>query len=488
MKKRFLLALAALSFCGFASAEEYWIIKDGQLDENAVQKPYTPKDAVFDTIIGGATAPDGTISAKYVHDTAAYKDVRFDLSAKPLDLTKTWILHIEYCVPTAADSVTYNTYAGYKEVSLLDGTKAAFRFGFDSVIDSMNVDAMHGYCAIQGAVDAIEAKGAWMTKEVYVFSTPGSQLINSFVMSYAREVILNDISNEPIYIKNLGFVDRDMNLAADEKTSKPFYAEDFSPMGISVTGDGSAAEQNYPQEAWHGGVVPANGDKTKKLNLLCTRVWDKPYDASKIYATENNHAAKVVSKDVVLENIAIPAGYTDDKIQISMLIKYCALGTATDDAAWLAAEETPVDKGFNVSVSFDTDATLTPLYADSVLQGSWRWETVSVNRPAGATSLSLTLGKKVNFSYYVNQILVGAPGFSDVDESSSSLEDAAVIYFDGESIVAEGATKVEVLSLNGVVLASANGSSVNASGLADGAYIVRAFSANGVTAKTIIKK
>lgn len=169
-------------------------------------------------------------------------------------------MHIEYSIPTASDSVNYNTYAAYKEVSLNDGTKAAFRFSFDSESDSMNVDAMHGYCAIQGAVDAIESKGAWMTRDLYVFSTPSSQVINSFVMSYAREVLTNDISEEPAYIKNLSFV---------SGATKPFYAEDFSPMGISVTADGSGAEVAFAQEQWHGGIVPSkSADETKKIEFV----------------------------------------------------------------------------------------------------------------------------------------------------------------------------------------------------------------------------
>lgn len=480
MKKRFLLALAALSFCGFVSAEEYWIIKDGQLNDKISQKPYTPDLTVFDTIIGGVEAPDGTACAKYVHNAAAYKDVRFDLSKDPLDLNKTWIMHIEYSIPTASDSVNYNTYAGYKEVSLNDGTKAAFRFGFDSELDSMNVDAMHGYCAIQGAVDAIESKGAWMTRDLYVFSTPSSQVINSFVMSYAREVLTNDISEEPVYIKNLSFV---------SGATKPFYAEDFSPMGISVTADGSGAEVAFAQEQWHGGIVPSkSADETKKLNLLCARVWDKPYDASKIFAAEINHAAKVVSKDVVLADIAIPEGYDCDKIQVRMLVKYCALGTATDDAAW-ALED--ADRSYNISASFDNDLTLTQLNSDN-LKGAWNWVTAKVDVPNGAKSISINFGKKVSFAYYVDQIYLEKPAecVVGVDEVNSDLTAVAVYPNPVTDVVyaAENASKMEVISLTGAVTASANGSSVNVSGLAAGTYIVKVYTTNGVATQTIIKK
>ncbi|HQJ89818.1 MAG TPA: T9SS type A sorting domain-containing protein, partial [Paludibacteraceae bacterium] len=260
-------------------------------------------------------------------------------------------------------------------------------------------------------------------------------------------------------------------------------------MGISVTADGSGAEVAFAQEQWHGGIVPSkSADETEKLNLLCARVWDKPYDASKIFAAEINHAAKVVSKNVVLGDIAVPEGYDCDKIQVRMLVKYCALGTATDDAAW-ALED--ADRSYNISAFFDNDSTLTQLNSDS-LKGAWNWVTAKVDVPNGAKSISINFGKKVTFAYYVDQIYLEKPAecLVGVDEVNSDLTAVAVYPNPVTDVVyaAENASKMEVISLTGAVMASANGSSVNVSGLAAGTYIVKVYTTNGVATQTIIKK
>ena len=70
MKKRNLLAMAALSCFAFsANAEEYWVIKDGKLNEAIVQMPYDEtENPVYDKLTDG----DATKGASYKHNDAAY--------------------------------------------------------------------------------------------------------------------------------------------------------------------------------------------------------------------------------------------------------------------------------------------------------------------------------------------------------------------------------------------------------------------------------
>ena len=97
MKKRNLLAMAALSCFAFtANAAEYWVIKDGKLNEDIVIMDQT--DAVFDVLKSG----DATTGASYQHNENQYKDVQLDLQKLPVSLKSTWILEMEYKVPATA--------------------------------------------------------------------------------------------------------------------------------------------------------------------------------------------------------------------------------------------------------------------------------------------------------------------------------------------------------------------------------------------------
>ena len=98
MKKRNLLAIAALSCFAFsANAEEYWVIKDGKLNEDITIMPNT-NDAVFDDLKPG----NATTGASYLHKENPYKDVQIDLTSFPVSLKSTWILEMEYKVPATA--------------------------------------------------------------------------------------------------------------------------------------------------------------------------------------------------------------------------------------------------------------------------------------------------------------------------------------------------------------------------------------------------
>ena len=69
MRKRNLLAMAALSCFAFtANAVEYWVIKDGKLNENIVIMP-NETDPVIDELKDG----DATTGATYKHNEVHLK-------------------------------------------------------------------------------------------------------------------------------------------------------------------------------------------------------------------------------------------------------------------------------------------------------------------------------------------------------------------------------------------------------------------------------
>jgi hypothetical protein len=97
MKKLSLLVLAGLAAMGTASASRFDVIKDGKL-VNGIQMPYPETTTAFDKLEEGK-GPDGKDAMVYTHG-AGYKEVRIDFKEKGNmpDVTKTWVLGIEYAV------------------------------------------------------------------------------------------------------------------------------------------------------------------------------------------------------------------------------------------------------------------------------------------------------------------------------------------------------------------------------------------------------
>ena len=97
MKKGIILAMAFSCFALTANAVEYWIIKDGKLNEKITQMPYE-EEKVYDVLVDG----DTYTGASYKHNESPYKDVRLDLSQLPISLKGTWVMEMEYKLPETA--------------------------------------------------------------------------------------------------------------------------------------------------------------------------------------------------------------------------------------------------------------------------------------------------------------------------------------------------------------------------------------------------
>jgi len=489
--KKTLLAFSALSLCAAISAnaeERYYLIKDGQVVDGAVQRAYyvpgkTDADVepgAYDTIISGKEY-DGRKVAAYVHGNAQYKDVRFDLSEAPIDLTKTWVMTLKYRMPFIADSVNYNTYQAMVDCSANDGTKPAIFFGLSAEADSMALNTMDYMFNVQAAYESFKAEGDWMTKELYLVAPSFLKEAKSFIMGYGRETSLNrDITEEPLYIEELSF---------HSAGEFPFFAEDFSPRKSNVWSD--VGKLNIADTEWKSGAKFDVGKKT----VSSVRIWNKPWDDSEVPATEIAHAVNCAQAMgwFEIQDIALPAGAAS--IAVHALVKSDV--TDKNQAAWDALAETPAERPVTVLAKFD-DGTETPVFPDYVRKSQWEWAIGEVAVPAGATKVSLRfVSSDCEVALLTNEVLVSqapidlSPYFAKAASNGvvdfSSVPGAEVYVADDVVVAAENATKVEVISLNGVIAASADANSVNIAGLAEGVYVVRVTTAEGVAA-AIIKK
>lgn len=487
--KKTLLAFSTLCVALSATAEErYYVIKDGQVVDGIVQRAYyvpgktdaEVEPGAYDTIISGKEY-DGRKVAAYIHGKELYKDVRFDLSEAPIDLSKTWVMTLKYRMPFIADSANYNTYQAVKDCSADDGTKPAIFFGLSADPDSMAMNTMDYLFNVQAAVESFRANGDWMTKELYLVAPSFLKEAKSFIMGYAREgKPTHDISEEPLYIEELSF---------HSAGEFPFFAEDFSPKMSNVWSDSPALNSTTAQ--WKSGATFEVGDEA----LFSARVWDKPWDDSEVPATEIAHAANLLKpmKFLTIKDIALPEGVSS--IAVHALVK--ASITEKNQAKWDAMAETPEGRPVTVLATFD-DGTEAPVFPDYVRKSQWDWAISEVAVPAGAKSVSLKfVSSDCSVALLLNEVLISkapidlTPYFGKAASNGvvdfSSVPGAEVYVADDVVVAAENATKVEVISLNGVIVASADANSVNIAGLAEGVYVVRVTTAEGVAA-AIIKK
>jgi hypothetical protein len=470
MKKRNLLAMAALSCFAFtANAAEYWVIKDGKLNENIVIMP-NETDPVIDELKDG----DATTGASFKHNEVAYKDVQLDLAKLPVSLKSTWVLEMEYKVPaTALDAAGLSA-------SLWAGKKPMFIFGMYAD-DAETLKANKKYIDVTKADIniAIDGKFAaqadtWTTVRKYVYAHPSVDSCKILTLSYCREI---EESLDPIYIKNLKFVDCN-------GARKPFYAEDFQRVGVhrlAVYSDNTSFGKMTPA-GMTGGIVLKSDDL-----ILFPRSWeDNGHDGSWFMDTENLHALCVPagSADIRIDDIEIPEldPGMGGKISFKAFMKNkWAEGSGFESA-------TDEQRVIPAVVEFDNGATVN--ITDSLMDGQWDHIVSLIAVPAGAKTLSLVFKSNANYGYLVDNIHLGVhEGGDNVADIESDLAIEVSPNPATDIITVSGdVEKIEVIALNGAIVASAEGNQANIASLAAGSYIVKAYTAEGIAFKSIIKK
>ena len=463
MKKRNLLAMAALSCFAFtANAAEYWVIKDGKLNENIVIMP-NETDPVIDELRDG----DATTGASYKHNEVAYKDVQLDLAKLPVSLKSTWVLEMEYKVPASALDA-----AGLSS-SLWAGKKPMFIFGMYPETDE--------YYDVTNAPIRIDIDGkftaqadTWTTVRKYVYANPSVDSCKVLTLSYCREVA--DVM-DPIYIKNLKFID-------GEGAQKPFYAEDFQAVG-------SKRFQVYLDNTCYGILRDKDvaGGKIWGSSDLITfvRSWENNgHDGSFFMDTENKHALLVPAggADIRIDDIEIPE--LDPGMGGKISFKAYMKNKWVEDSGFESA--TDEQRVIPAVIEFDNGTTVN--ITDSLMDGQWDRIKSQIPVPAGAKTLSLVFKSNADYAYLVDNIHLGVhEGGDNVADIESDLTIEVSPNPATDIITVSGdVEKIEVIALNGAIVASAEGNQANIAALAAGSYIVKAYTAEGVAIKMIIKK
>ena len=465
MRKRNLLAMAVLSCFAFtANAAEYWVIKDGKLNENIVIMP-NASDPVIDELKDG----DATTGASYKHNEVAYKDVQLDLAKLPVSLKSTWVLEMEYKVPATALDPT-GPHSG-----LWGGKKPMFIFGMYPETDE--------YYDVTNAPIRIDIDGkftaqadTWTTVRKYVYANPSVDSCKILTLSYCREI---EESLDPIYIKNLKFVDCN-------GASKSFYAEDFQGVGVARFKEylDNTCFGRLRDKDVAGGKIWGSSDV-----ISFVRSWENNgHDGSFFMDSENKHALLVPAggADIRIDDIEIPE--MDPRMGGKISFKAYMKNKWVEDSGFESA--TDEQRVIPAVIEFDNGATEPIQITDSLMDGQWDHIVSLIAVPAGTKTLSLVFKSNANYGYLVDNIHLGVhEGGDNVADIESDLAIEVSPNPATDIITVSGdVEKIEVIALNGAIVASAEGNQANIATLVAGAYIVKAYTAEGIAFKSIIKK
>jgi hypothetical protein len=283
---------------------------------------------------------------------------------------------------------------------------------------------------------------------------------------------------DPIYIKNLKFID-------GEGAQKPFYAEDFECVGAQIHLYANNSSWGIPNKLketdWAGGKKISSDDL-----ITLKRLWEENgHDGSWFMDDENYHALFVPAggADITIAGIEIPAELSNGgKIAFKAFIKNVwvegsGFESATDEQRIISA-----------TIKFDNGTEIQ--ITDSLMDGQWDAINTVVAVPAGAKTLDLIFKSNSDFGYVVDNVRIGANWIGDnVATIASDIEIEITPNPASDIITVSGdIEKIEVIALNGAVVASAEGNQANIAALAAGSYIVKAYTAEGVAIKMIIKK
>ena len=294
-------------------------------------------------------------------------------------------------------------------------------------------------------------------------------------LSYCREIAEN---LDPVYIKNLKFVDCN-------GASKSFYAEDFQRVGASRLGvfsDNSSFGKMTPA-GMTGGIVLKSDDL-----ILFPRSWENNgHDGSWFMDTENYHALQVpaAGADIRIDGIEIPE--LDPEMGGKIIFKAFMKNKWADGSGFeLATDEQRV---IPAVIEFNNGAEPVQI-TDSLMDGQWDHIVSLIAVPAGAKTLSLVFKSNANYGYLVDNIHLGVhEGGDNVADIESDLAIEVSPNPATDIITVSGdVEKIEVIALNGAIVASAEGNQANIASLAAGSYIVKAYTAEGIAFKSIIKK
>ncbi|MBP5423456.1 MAG: T9SS type A sorting domain-containing protein [Paludibacteraceae bacterium] len=470
MKKVSLLALVGLMTMGTAFAEDIYIIKDGQLVDGYKAVPQDGEEVIE----FGASATDGSTAAAFYHNVQ-WKDFMIDLSANRVDMTKAWYLTIEYMAGEQVmkevldDQGKVSAKSGDVYSELYNGKNPMFHIGFFAYgVPHSGLDINKADARVRIDGKSHKTANEWLKDSRLVYANAKSLAMDTLLIGCIREVATDpDDPFAPVYIKNLYLS------PWGDQCSRPFYTENFSG-NVNGWEDGDLNKSTASQMI---GGYAISTSKTSAIRRWQDGGYGTDGAVTGYYDDEMLHALIVDNADTasVIAGIELPNNH-NGKIIVNALFAFRWV-----DGTTFYEETTPAaDKKIGASITFDNGETVKIF--DQEIPAEWTEIEEEVNVPDGAKSFTISF-KQDKFNFLVDNLQIGtcAAGL-EVEEAAN---ESAVIYATNDLVVVEGVeyTDIEVLNLNGVVVANANISGLNA-----GAYIAKVYTANGVISQTIIKK
>ena len=530
--KKHLLSFALLAgLVATASADEFYVIKDGKLVDGVEVLEYD--DPTDGPKVEETTAPDASAAVSVTHQKYC-TEARFYV-ANGIDLTRTWELEIEYYYE-AVDSIMHSGANKWEVIN----------FG-------LHTDTVGGKYTLSGVVSdntfnvKNKAKAnTWNVEKQFVYTPNNINTVKEIVFGWQRQLGQTDeeeiLNAKPVYIKNLKFVG---------EGNKPFFYEDFDSYGFGAHyGDGAAGVNYYvvtgdEVTVYSGSTVdPATKDiaqnpfkcqlnwytvqdmtvnqSKKQVSLNLVRLFeDKGSDGSGYYDTELLHALSLNRPTNTGTRSA--AGLNG---RAFVLIPTCGLEGTTNISVdflskWKSSETTeafaesadslvlPIKYAY-VDDAIEASTCDLTLVTEEPLSSIWAAYSAKIPYTSSKKYLALVFDKAEFLSYVVDNIrltsdAVSAPQITEevvypaqfecytasVDNVEADVEEAVVYPNPATDVISvgnEGVESVEVLNTLGAVVASAAGNQVNVANLASGLYIVKGNTANGVVTAKIVKK
>ena len=476
MRKLFLLSftlLASIASVFADGTDKYWLIKDGKIvTENVSISPYTGKrvergldipNQMMDTVV------DGKNVVVYKQLSTNYLDVKLKIdSLNPIDLSKYYVLVLEYMIPESHKDFTLMSDAN-------DRNKPLFIIGMQDSMKAIEKEPNPNECPVYVTIDAkFGAANEWRTEKKYLYAIPDMKTIGGMVFSYAREK--GEIADFP-YIKNF--------YIESMEGGKPFYAENFDcPIQNPLY-----KELTYPTKTlvhYTGGIVPVLSDaETIPYVQKNKLVWFRDYMPDSLRGTDGSgymddevlHGLQVEAQrdSIVFPGIKLPAGTKQFKSE--MIVKKHKNDKEESDMRWEDGDPATVVNVMDVPIKVRFNTGQVVELDDNKLQMIWTKHESVINVPAEATSMDLIISS-LPVGYLVDNIMftsLNSDGLNDVEADAFAID----AYIDGNG---------NVVVLNGELLATYNMNGQVAS-INDKVIVIVVKGENGaIAAKTLIRK
>lgn len=448
MRKLFLLAISfiasvASSFAGAQSDGKYWIIQDGRLCSDVEVMPYPDKpwnkpNFLKDTVVNGVNA------MYYQQRSTSYLDVKLRLdSMSPMDLSKNYVMVLEYMIPNAMTTVIDSN------ISTVD-KKPLFIIGMENSYETIESTPNPPHCSISMYIDGKYGPfDTWVTAKRYVYDNPEIKTIGGIVFSFARE-IKSDIGVYPL-IKNFYF-------EKFESDDKPFYAENFDnyKLGEFYNESFRLGVKQIEIATFNGNIKPiltqADIDKAKANESFPFIIFRdflpdslNGHDGSGYYDCDLLHALQVEPErdSIVFGGIAIPEGCTKIYTQMLMKMHKNEGRWVIDPADSLAA----LDQDMPIKLKFDNGEVVD--ITEDPLKRQWTLYNGEVTVPSGATTVDLIFGS-IKVGYLVDEVMLTTKPINKTKDINNLDQFNVEAYIDADgNIVVLNGDLIAAYNLNG---------------------------------------